>query len=83
MKKYLVDVYLPAIGSHFDAYLPAVLTIGEAIELLIDILVPLTRGGFSGSEETVLISANDGEPLDKSVTVHDSGIRNSSSLLLI
>jgi len=83
MKKYLVDVYLPASGRHFDAYLPAALKIGETIELLTGIVVPLTRGGFSGTEDTVLINTSTGVPLNRNITVHDAGIRNSSSLLLI
>ena len=83
MKKYLVDVYLPALGNHYDVYLPAGKRIDEAIELLGNIVESLSRGVFIKTEYSILLNAQNGEPLDSNQTVHDAGIRNSSNLLLI
>jgi hypothetical protein len=83
MKKYLVDVYLPALGSHYDVYLPAGKKIGEAVKLLSGIMGSLSGGGFWSKGESVLLDADDGKPLEYDVSVYDAGIRNSSRLILI
>ena len=83
MKKYLVDVYLPATGKHYDTYLPAGKQIGEATKLLVSLAESLTNGSFKGSANSLLINADNGEPLSWNNTVHDAGIRNSTGLILI
>jgi len=83
MKKYLVDVYLPAFGKHYDVYLPTGKKIGEATQLLINIAESLSGGSYKGTADTVLLNAANGEPFDRNVTVYDAGIRNSSKMILI
>ena len=83
MKKYLVDVYLPSSGKHFDVYLPAGKRIGEATQLLVGLAEALSGGGFKGTADSALLSANSGQPLNKDITVLDAGIRNASKLILI
>jgi len=83
MKKYLVDVYLPASGKHYDVYLPAGKKIGEATQLLVNIIESLSGGSYKGTADTVLLDANSGEPFNRNVTVYDTGIRNSSRLILV
>ena len=83
MDKYLVDVYLPASGEHFDVFFPVNKLIGEVISLLVDIVVPLSGNSFKATVDTVLINAVSGEVYDFNTTVFDSGIRNSAKLILI
>ncbi len=83
MKKYLVDVYLPASGDHFDAFLPVNKSIGEVISLLAETVVPLTGNSYERTADTVLINAASGEVYDFNTTVLDSGIKNASKLILI
>lgn len=83
MKKYLVDVYLPALGAHYDVYLPAGKQIGEAVSLLSGIMESLSGGGFKSREDSVLLDADDGKPVDYDISVYEAGIRNSSRLILI
>lgn len=83
MKKYLVDVYLPACGKHYDVYLPTGKKIAEVTQLLVSMAESLSDGSYRGTAATVLINANSGEPLNINVTVYDAGIRNSSKLILI
>lgn len=83
MTKYLVDIYLPACGEHYDVYLPAGKLIGEATSLLVNIVSSLSDGNYTGTSDTVLINAKNGEVLDRNITVYDAGIRNSSKLILI
>lgn len=83
MTKYLVDVFLPASGEHYDAYLPAGKMIGEVTSLLVSIVESLSDGNYMGTADTVLINAVNGEIFNRNITVYDSGIRNSSKLILI
>ena len=83
MKKYLVDVYLPASGEHYDVYLPAGKQIGEATQLLVSMAESLSGGSYKGTVNTVLLDAGNGEPFNRDLTVYDVGIRNSSKLILI
>lgn len=83
MKKYLVDVYLPAIGRHLDVYLPSGKQIGEATQLLVRIAESLTGGSYKGGAGAMLLHAQSGMPLDCANTVHDAGIRNASKLILV
>ena len=83
MKKYLVDVFLPAAGKHYDVYLPTGKQIGEATQLLVHIAESLSSGSYKGTQGAMLLNADSGEPFDQSDTVYDAGIRNSSKLILI
>ena len=83
MNRYLVDVYLPASGEHFDTYLPAGKPVGEATVLLVKIVESLSGGNYKGTANSVLINAANGEVYDRNITVYDAGIRNSSRLILI
>lgn len=83
MRKYLVDVYLPAAGKHYDVYLPCGKRIGEVTLLLVGLAESLSGGSYQGTADSVLINAADGEPYDRNMTVFDAGIRNASRLILI
>lgn len=83
MKKYLVDVYLPAAGKHMNVFLPNTKEIGEVIGLLVRVADSLSGGSYKGTPDSMLLDAGSGEPYDLSLTVEDAGIRNSSQLMLI
>lgn len=83
MKKYLVDVYLPTIGSHYDTFLPAGKPVAEVIPLLIRLLEVQSGGSYQGSRDSMLLDADSGMPIPREKTVYDAGIRSSSRLILI
>lgn len=83
MKKYLVDVYLPAASKHYDVYLPSEKQVGEATKLLVTLMESLSGGSYEGTADAVLLDAENGAPLNRNSTVFDAGIRNSSKLILI
>lgn len=83
MRKYLVDIYLPAVGQHYDVYLPTGKRIGEATQLISGIAASLSGGSYKGGSDSVLLDADTGEPFERGMTVYDAGIRNSSRLILI
>ena len=83
MKKYLVDVYLPAAGKHLDVFLPAGKQIGEVIRLLVTLAEQLSSGSYKGTADAMLLNAESGEPYCVTTTVEDAGIRNAAHLILI
>lgn len=83
MKKYLVDVFLPTLGRHYDVYLPANKTVYEAVLLLSQIAESLSEGNFKGSATTMLLDAKSGEPYSMADTIYKVGIRSASRLILI
>lgn len=83
MKKYLVDVFLPASGRHCDVYLPAEKRIYEVIILLERLAESLSGGSYKGTRDAMLLNADNGMPFDLNSTVYDAGIRNASQLILI
>ena len=83
MKKYLVDVYLPAAGEHFDVRLPTGKRVREAVELLGLLAEPLTNGNYQPGSSSMLLDAQTGQQLPMDVTVHDAGVRNASRLILV
>lgn len=83
MKKYLVDVYLPAAGKHLDVFLPAGKRIGEVVRLLVSAAEPLSGGSYKGTADAMLLNADNGEPYCTGITVEEAGIRNATRLILI
>lgn len=83
MKKYLVDVYLPAAGQHLDVFLPYSKTIGEVIRLLVNVADSLSNGVYKGTSDSMLLSADTGLPYTLTDTVEEAGIRNAARLILI
>lgn len=83
MTKYLVDVYLPSLGEHYDTFLPAGKTIGEVTFLIAGIAESLSNGNYKGTADSILINAINGEIYNRNITVYDAGICNSSKLILI
>lgn len=83
MKKYLVDVYLPAAGRHLDVFLPAHRRIADVIRLLVAAADSLVGGSYQGTADAMLLDGTTGEPYDLSGTVEEAGIRSASHLILI
>ena len=49
MRKYLVDIYIPAAGQHLDAFIPSNKTIGEVTGLLVSAAEKLVAGSYPGA----------------------------------
>jgi len=83
VKKYLVDVYLPISGKHYDVLLPAGKPIAEVVKLLVRLMEVQSGGDYLGSSDTMLLDAESGVPFSGETTVYDAGIRSASRLILI
>lgn len=83
MRKYLVDIYIPAAGQHLDAFIPSNKTIGEVTGLLVSAAEKLVAGSYMGTSDSMLIDTESGSPYNPTITVDEAGIRNASRLILI
>ena len=83
MKKYLVDVYLPTIDMHMNAFIPNTKEIGEVTGLLARAAESLSGSSYLATCDTLLFCADDGVAYERSITVEEAGIRNASRLMLI
>lgn len=83
MKKYLVEIYLPACGRRYDAFLPAGKKVYEVRHLLARLAESLSSGSYKATGDALLLDAETGEPFSLDDTVYDAGIRNASRLILI
>ena len=83
MRKYLVDIYIPAAGQHLDAFIPSNKTIGEVTGLLVSAAEKLVAGSYMVTSDSMLIDTESGSPYNPTITVDEAGIRNASRLILI
>lgn len=83
MRKYLVDIYIPAAGQHLDAFVPSNKSIGEVTRLLVSAAEKLVAGSYMGTADSMLLDAESGSPYNPTITVEEAGIRNASRLILI
>ena len=83
MKKYLVDVYLPASSRHLNVFLPSTKEIGEVTRLLVSAAESLADGSYRGTPDAMLLDAENGQPFPLTSTVEEAGIRSASHLILI
>ena len=83
MNKVLIEVYIPAIGDHFDIFAPVDVPISQLTEIMANGIAELTNNNyvFSGWEQLCLK-----EPaglLHPALTLQDYGIKDGMQLYLI
>ena len=83
MKKYLVDVYIPAIERHFDVYLPETKLVSEAAVLIAGLAESIAGEYYRKSPNPLLLDAKTGESLYPDFTVRNAGVQNASRLILL
>ncbi|WP_027088424.1 hypothetical protein [Cohnella panacarvi] len=83
MDRILVEVYVPAVGRTFDAYIPAVSKLREVEALLAQVLSDLSDGSFVPSPDTSLCDRKSGLALDINQSAVELGLMNGTRLMLI
>lgn len=83
MNKVLVDILLPASGTHFDVYIPLDIMMYEAVRLVSQMLTDLSGGNYRASADAVLSDAQSGMIYNVNIPVAETGIRNGSKLMLV
>ena len=83
MSEILVGIFVPAIQTEYDVFIPANSTISDILELTGKAISDQSDGRFVPDETTVICRRADGTILDINRSVYESGIRNGSKLMLI
>jgi uncharacterized ubiquitin-like protein YukD len=81
--KVLVDVRIPAIASHFDAWLPDCLLIKELIQLVVDAVVELSDHKYVSSGHECFCTDNPPMLLNENETLKKYEIKNGDCLFLL
>lgn len=83
MKKFLVEIYLPAANKTFDVYIPSGIRMGEVTMLVAQAAAELAEGSFTPSQDTALCHRQSGTMFNINMTAEEQGIQNGSKLALI
>jgi len=83
MNKALVELYVPAIGDHFDMFVPVDAPIGELTEVIADGIVELTNGKYVASKYEQLCLRVPAGLLNPELTLQDYGVRDGTRLYLV
>ena len=82
MDKVLIDLFVPAIGMHFDVFIPEFMQIKTICELLGKAVVELSEEQYVSSEQEVLCSVEMQLVLDCEKTLEDYNVQNGDTLML-
>ncbi|MCM3567292.1 methyltransferase [Neobacillus mesonae] len=84
MSKILVEVYSPAAGSSYDAFIPLESKMYEVAYLLANTVSELSQGYFKANpEQTIICDRSTGQVFDINRTVEELGLENGAKLMLL
>ena len=83
MNKVIVRLYVPALETQYDIWLPLNRRIYSVIDLLVKAVNDFCGGIYNPKKETVLYNRLTGEAYNINLTVKEAGIKNSSEIVLI
>lgn len=82
MEKVLIDLFVPAIESHFDVFIPNFLHINMVIELLGKAIENMSNGEYISSGQEILCSVDRKQVLNMEHTLRDYDVKNGEFLML-
>lgn len=83
MEKILINLYVPAIQTGYDVFVPAEVSIRDLMPLLLDGVTDLSGGKYRTSEREVLCLQNPDMLLSASLSLSDYKIRNGDRIILL
>ena len=83
MNKILVEVYVPAIGEHFEIFAPVDIPIGVVTKVITDGVVEVTNERYVASNCEQLCLKESVGLLNSRCTLADYGIKNGMQLYLV
>ena len=83
MDKILVEIYVPALRTSWDMFIPVHLPMSEALEMIKKAVTDLSDRRFVSDSNTAICQRSDGAILNINVSVYELGLRNGSKLMLI
>lgn len=83
MDKILIQVFVPALGTAFDIFIPKRAHMWDVLELVKKAISEMAEGRFLVNEETAICNRDDGTIININLSVEELGLHNGSRLMLI
>lgn len=83
MESIIVEIYVPSISASFDFRLPAKGRVFDIIQEIIRILETTQKNLTFDKANTVFCDLDRNVTLDPNVTIAETGLRDSSRLILV
>ena len=83
MNKILVEVFVPAAGKSYDAFISLESHMEDVRKMLCQSVNNLTQGNYYADDETIVCDAESGIIYNVNISVYELGIKNGSRLMLI
>ncbi len=83
MKKFVVELYLPATLHTYDVRIPADLPLHQVIPLIGQAISRLSGGLYTADDNAILLQRESGAILNINMTPAELGLCNGSRLILI
>ena len=83
MNKILVRLYVPMLDQQYDVKLPLNKTIDRVIDLLVKAVGEFSDDYYKPKKRPILYDKLTAEPYNINLKVKNSGIRNSSEIILM
>lgn len=83
MKKVLVELELPSVGTRFDAYVPAHVPLYQLMRLMAGTIGEISGGKFFPVRDTIFCDKETGAALDMDMNAQELCLHNGSCLLII
>lgn len=83
MRRCLVEVYVPSLGTTYDIFISKQCLVYELVELIGQSVQTLSNGYYNFSGNSVLCYRETGKMLDINLKAEKAGITDGSQLLLI
>ena len=83
MDKILIEVFVPALGSPFDIFIPAQAYLFEVLELIKKAVTELSEGRFTADGTTALCFRENGAIININLSVAGLALHDGSRLMLI
>lgn len=83
MNKILVKLYVPMFDEQYDIWLPLNRKIYSVIDLLVKAVNEFTGGYYKPKKRPILYDKVTGQAYNVNLSVKESGIKNSTEIILI
>lgn len=83
MDKVLVEVFVPALNTTYDVFVPLSSPMYEVLELIKKAVSDLSDGRFVANDHTAICRRDTGAIININLSVYELEIRNGSKLMLI
>lgn len=83
MNKVLIELHIPAIGEHFDIFIPTDVEVRNLNEIIANGISEITNGKYIPSKCELLNLAEPFGLLNPNLTLSDYNIKNGMKLYLI